>query len=157
MDALVAAASSLFPLKKSRLRNTESLWPSFWMAYFGCILAACLPFGPCFTSKLTFWFSCSYLTFCLNLGEVRKQVLATVVRRNKSKAFHIVEPFTVPVGIWLRSSHCWHNATIVRCAFKIYDGWYCQEPRGFRQFRPYPVRHPPRLSGQYWAYRYPEK
>jgi hypothetical protein len=99
------------------------------------------------------------LTFCLNLGEVRKQVLATVVRRNKSKAFHIVEPFTVPVGIWLRSSqtHCWHNATIVRCAFKIYDGWYCQEPRGFRQFRPYPVRHPPRLSGQYWAYRYPEK
>jgi hypothetical protein len=30
--------------------------------------------------------------FRLNLGEVRKQVLAAVVLRDKSKAFHIAKP-----------------------------------------------------------------
>jgi hypothetical protein len=47
--------------------------------YSGVMFAACLPFGPCFTSKLTF-------------REMCEQIFAAAVRRDETKTLCIIEP-----------------------------------------------------------------
>ncbi len=57
------------------------------------MLAACLPLGPIFTSKLTFWFSCKDLKPPpANFRKMREQILAAVIRLDETKTFRIVEP-----------------------------------------------------------------
>jgi hypothetical protein len=74
----------------------------FRRCYSGVILAACLPFGPCFTSKLTFWFSCSDLKplpwtseKCANRSSPPPSGVM------KPKPFASLNHFTVPVAIFL--------------------------------------------------------
>src|ERR1700761_7618842 len=74
----------------------------FRRCYSGVILAACLPFGPCFPSKLTFWFSCSDLKplpwtseKCANRSSPPPSGVM------KPKPFASLNHFTVPVAIFL--------------------------------------------------------
>lgn len=46
------------PLPQAALHSFLNHTP---VCYSGVIFEACLPFAPCVTSKLTFWFSCSDL------------------------------------------------------------------------------------------------
>jgi hypothetical protein len=83
----------------------------FRRCYSGVILAACLPFGPCFTSKLTFWFSCSDLKplpwtseKCANRSSPPPSGVM------KPKPFASLNHFTVPVAIFLifpKKTLCW--------------------------------------------------
>jgi len=70
--------------------------------YSGWMFAACLPLGPCFTSKLTFWFSCRDLKPFACISE-------KCANRSSPPSSGVINPkpfaslnhFTVPVAIFL--------------------------------------------------------
>jgi hypothetical protein len=95
--------------------------------YSGVMFAACLPFGPCLTSKLTFWFSCRDLKpfpwiseKCANRSSPPPSGVMN------PKPFASLNHFTVPVAIFLnfpKKSRCSHISAIrPSVPFFLYHG-----------------------------------